>query len=211
MKSVWCCTLFLLGLMILPCMGEMPVGDSPGSPVTLVLYLEAENSADALDSMQRELDAVFEPAGVTIGSRLADQLTGSETFARLAVIHFKGSCKPNRGTAAFLPGPLGWAHITDGEIVPFISVDCSRIYGLISTELPRDDTPQRSRIFGRALARVVAHEVYHVLTRTKRHARRGIAKAVYTANDLLSDRLVFDRQQAQMLFRPRYPRASQCR
>jgi hypothetical protein len=208
MRSVFCCFLLSFSPAIAPCADETPVGDLLFSTVTLVLHLEAESStdSDALDAMQNELDEVFRPAGIRFESRLADELTRSESFATVAVVHFKGSCGVNGGTAAFLPGPLGWAHATDGEILPFIGVDCSRVYGLVSTELQQDKSPQRSRKFGRALARVVAHEMYHVLTKTRQHAKRGIAKSAYTAKDLLVERLVFDQQQAEKILKPVDPR-----
>ena len=40
---------------------------------------------------------------------------------------------------------------------------------------------------GRALGRVLAHELYHIFANTTKHARAGIAKSCYTAPELLAD------------------------
>jgi hypothetical protein len=42
---------------------------------------------------------------------------------------------------------------------------------------------------------VIAHELYHLLAHTTRHASYGIAKAYYTGADLASQRLRFDEGQ----------------
>jgi hypothetical protein len=48
----------------------------------------------------------------------------------------------------------------------------------------------RDRVLGRALGRVLAHELYHILSGTKRHSARGLAKASFAVDELISDRFV---------------------
>ena len=48
-----------------------------------------------------------------------------------------------------------------------------------------------SLIMGRAMARVVAHELYHMLTGSTAHARSGIARAEYSRDDLTADEFLF--------------------
>ena len=47
--------------------------------------------------------------------------------------------------------------------------------------------PLRQAVLGRALARVIAHEIYHILAETTDHADTGIAKAQMTFKDLTAD------------------------
>ncbi|HLH32228.1 MAG TPA: hypothetical protein VKY31_13575, partial [Terriglobia bacterium] len=47
-------------------------------------------------------------------------------------------------------------------------------------------------LFGRAMARVMAHEIYHVLAAATDHAGSGIAKPSLSFEDLVSDRFAFD-------------------
>jgi hypothetical protein len=42
------------------------------------------------------------------------------------------------------------------------------------------------------MGRVLAHELYHIFTHTRKHGRHGIAKGVYTARELVSRTFRFD-------------------
>jgi hypothetical protein len=42
------------------------------------------------------------------------------------------------------------------------------------------------------MARVVAHELYHVLMRTTDHARAGVARSCFSTGDLLTERFEFE-------------------
>ena len=46
--------------------------------------------------------------------------------------------------------------------------------------------------FGRALARVAAHEIYHIVAQTTEHQERGVAKAAFSVRDLMSARFDLD-------------------
>jgi hypothetical protein len=122
---------------------------------------------------------------------LAD--AGGRVSSQLAVIHFKGACnaadlRPDPG----YPGPLGWTHVSDGEILPFIDVNCEGIRLFVQHDLIALPAAEREETFGRAVARVVAHELYHLLANTKAHRGSGIGKAAYNVGDLLSKIFRFD-------------------
>ena len=50
-----------------------------------------------------------------------------------------------------------------------------------------------------ALGRVIAHELYHVLTQTRHHMTSGIAKAAYTEYELLCPPLNFREKEFHTL------------
>jgi hypothetical protein len=77
--------------------------------------------------------------------------------------------------------------VSDGDLLPFSDIDCDRIWRFIQSELSACESARHNRHFGRALGRVLAHELYHIFANTTKHARGGIAKACYTAPDLLAD------------------------
>lgn len=62
-------------------------------------------------------------------------------------------------------------------------------------------TPSRDAAYGRAVARVLAHELYHFLanTNTKGHATGGLAKAAYSAEERLAETFRFSRKQYECL------------
>jgi hypothetical protein len=96
---------------------------------------------------------------------------------------------------------LGWTHLSDGEILPFAEVDCDRMRALMQNNLFRLAAAGRAAAFGRAMARVTAHELYHVLARTMRHGS-GISKPAYSAQELLADEFVFDSRETKALRNP---------
>jgi hypothetical protein len=49
-----------------------------------------------------------------------------------------------------------------------------------------------SPILGRALGRVIAHELYHIVGQTAEHHDTGVAKAVFSIRDLKNPRFEFD-------------------
>jgi len=141
----------------------------------------------------------MKPAGLDFDWHpLAD--AGGRVSSWLAVIHFKGACdaaglRPDTGYA----GPLGWTYVSDGEILPFIDVNCDGIRLFVQHDLIAVPAAEREEAFGRAVARVIAHELYHVLANTKAHRGSGIAKAAYSVGDLLSQTFQFGKKDCTSL------------
>jgi hypothetical protein len=169
------------------------------APVTLYTQFQQDPTAPLLASMQDELAIIMTPAQVQFDwHSLAD--ARGRVSSRLAVIHFKGACDiaDLRADAGY-PGPLGWTHVSDGEILPFIDVDCGGIRLFLQHDLIAVPAAEREEAFGRAVARVLAHELYHLLANTQTHRDRGIAKAIYSVGDLLSQTLQFDKKDCALL------------
>ena len=47
-------------------------------------------------------------------------------------------------------------------------------------------------VLGRALARVAAHEIYHIVAQTPEHEKSGLAKANLSSQELTANRLELD-------------------
>jgi hypothetical protein len=169
------------------------------APVTLYTQFQEEPSGPLLEAMQDELETIMSPAGLHFDwHALAD--AGGRVSSQLAVIHFKGGCDVDnlRADPGF-PGPLGWTHISDGEILPFIDVNCDGLRLFVQRELIEVPVAGRQEVFGRAMARVLAHELYHLLAHTKAHMSTGIAKAAYSVRELLSQKLLFGKKECESL------------
>lgn len=186
MKTILC------GLML----GTLPMLSQVGGGRTVAFAVyaqfEHEPSVPLINSLKQELASILSPAGLRFEWRLIDAPRNGETFPELAVVTFKGTCD----ICDLIPelaetGALGWTHITDGHVLPFTEVDCDRIRKFLSRELIRQWPEYRDEAFGRAAARVLAHELYHVFLQTQRHGSSGVAKAVYTVRDLIADNLWF--------------------
>ena len=60
-------------------------------------------------------------------------------------------------------------------------------------------------LYGRSMARLLAHEFYHILAQTGGHAPTGIAKARFSTADLLADHFDFETVALDRLHPPVTP------
>ena len=151
--------------------------------------------------MQRELESILRPAGVSPQWVMFSNLVGTYPNCRLISVKFLGRC-------AFRPwdspskaaGWLGRTLSTDGELYPFIEVHCDRTLALIRPGISPVQVPPGAVLFGRALARVLAHELYHLLANTKSHGKSAITSSKIGLDDLLYGHLVFEEQDLRRMF-----------
>ncbi len=190
--------LFCLMLGVLPGFG----GNLPQEPVPVTLYTKFahEVPTGVLAAIQQEVSVIMEPIGISFDWRSLSQADGSEVSIELAVITFKGTCSTaNLNTHAGNPGALGWTHVSDGVILPFSDIDCDRIRVFLQRELHYQDPEVRDALFGRAVGRVLAHELYHIFANTSRHGSCGVGKAAYSVQELLSNDFRFEDRETKEL------------
>lgn len=180
---------------------ESPARDSEFPVVTLYTQFEKAPSPALLHMLQTEVHEALREVGVEFEWRSLDDPRASQPVSELVVVKFKGTClaTPTLPGSRVVSGALGWTHISDGELLPFTDIDCDRTWRLIQPELAADDSADEDREFGRALARVLAHELYHIFANTTKHARGGLAKSCYTAPDLLADEFHFTARELTMI------------
>jgi hypothetical protein len=186
-----------LALAALPAAGDERLVELPA-----VLYTTFQRAVPVTvrHALEDEVDAIMGPLGRHFAWRSIAGVDGREVSSELAVLTFKGSCSVEGLTLKEVhPGALGWTHVTDGAILPFADVDCDRVRLFVQKELLYRKPCEREELFGRAIARVVAHELYHIFANTHHHANHGVAKSAYTALELLSDDFVFEEAQENSL------------
>lgn len=153
--------------------------------------------------MREELQRLLEPAGLDIvWKHLADRKVG-ENFDIVVVASFAGSCSADRlvfSTPAAVS--LADTSISDGRILPFFRIDCQRIIGMLGSS-------GEPSALGRALARVAAHEIYHIVAQTAEHQEKGVAKAAFSARDLTSVRFDLDAWSLNRMRPPAIAEASE--
>src|SRR5262249_50733379 len=96
-------------------------------------------------------------------------------------------------------GPFAFAYSTDGEMLPFTDVDCNKIVASVHPALGGDAFGRLDYLIGRALGRVVAHEVVHILTKSASHARSGLARPALSAKELIGAPLRLSRADVEKL------------
>ncbi|MCC6589387.1 MAG: hypothetical protein IT168_21995 [Bryobacterales bacterium] len=120
---------------------------------------------------------------------------------RAIVVKFCGDCGPaSRGVGdlAHSGATLAFTHSVDGQLLPFIEVLCDRVKAVLMERRFGEAQPPMFWM-GRALARVVAHEMYHVLANTKRHTEHGLMRSNLSARELTGGSLTIDRQAGEKL------------
>jgi hypothetical protein len=160
--------------------------------VTIYTQFEEACSPAVARAIQREVGEVMRPAGIQFDWRELDSDRVGEPVDELVVLKFKGPCKVmNMVPGSDWSGALGWTHVSDGHLLPFADIDCYRTWRFIHPNVAGAPEDEQNELFGRALGRVAAHELFHILANTTRHAASGMAKGCYTSNDLIAERLQF--------------------
>jgi len=188
-------------LAVLPAFGGQQ--GAPLAPIALYAQFQQEPPAGVLQSIREELSSIMAPMGLRFEWHALNAARGEETSVELAVITFKGSCDLNRlALHSTLGGPLGWTHISEGAILPFADIDCDGIRSFIQRGLLSARSESRESMYGRAVGRVLAHELYHILANTQHHGS-GVGKAAYTVDNLLADVFQFDEKESAALITSR--------
>jgi hypothetical protein len=149
----------------------------------LVVYLRGATTQPAapIRYMRAEVEAIMHRAGYEVAWRTANE---SIDAPFLAVVDFSGTCAPGPASPIQEFTSLASTTITDGHLLPFSRIDCAALTHAVGGV--------GDAMYGQAMARVLAHELYHVLAQTTRHGRDGIAKACFRTSDLLAARFEFE-------------------
>ena len=153
----------------------------------LAVYLEPALGLDseADRTMRNELQKLLAPAGLEITWKNLSERKAGENFELVAVSSFEGSCATGEAPAMPTATALADTSISNAHILPFFRVACARVLQMLGSHV-------EPAVLGRALGRVMAHEIYHIVSQTKDHQETGVAKAVFSLADLTAARFEFD-------------------
>jgi hypothetical protein len=177
----------------------------PASPVslTVVFQFDGPHSEKSFQEMKQELGAILKDSGILIDWRERNQVSSSDSFANLVVVKFRGACKIDPAADLDVEsGPLAFTHTSDGAILPFSEVECDRVRSaLLRASFPVQNRAHFEIVYGRAMARVLAHELYHVLAGTESHSHHGLTQRALSGAELASDELELDPDQLNLMRR----------
>lgn len=123
----------------------------------------------------------------------SDQLVPGRPIQRPITVYLHGDCtliaRPSLDPfATVLPSAtLGWVYREHGHVESFIHVECGHIADILSSHALGLTREQRIQQMALAISRVVLHEWIHVEKQTAHHAEHGLAKAQFSAQDLIGD------------------------
>jgi hypothetical protein len=187
--------------------GDCVVRSEPVVPADqpLVVYLKrgANRPGESIKTFRRELDALMRSAGYRLEWREAGSHPEAES-AFVTVVELRGICQPASDLAARTVSPasefsLGSTAVSDGQVLPFSWVNCEALTRVLAPALVAQHPARRDYLYGRAIARVVAHELYHVLTNQREHSATGLAKARFSVDELMANRFEFGSEASAAL------------
>jgi hypothetical protein len=177
----------LLAALIGPAVAQTPTDESNLLIGPLAVFLRGDSTASpgVLTAMRREVEAIVVPAGIHLTWNSGPD---SAVYSRIVVMRLQGQCRPETAiqTDRRVAEPLGQTQVVDGKVIPFADVRCDSVRRVIDRDLRAATSADREELLGRALGRVMAHELYHVLLRTRKHGHSGLARPVLTSADLLA-------------------------
>jgi hypothetical protein len=180
-------------------------GDLAGAPLAIYYGFDAPPSAAVVTEMQVEMDRIFADGGLRLAWRALGAPRRGEDFPGIVVFQFRGICSFDHFPVAIelqpqpVGQPLAKTDVTNGQVLPFGAVDCDRLRIFIAPALKSLSPEEMNAGLGRAIARVAAHEIYHMLTESEGHARHGIARASHTRAELTAPTFVFAPKETQWL------------
>lgn len=193
--KLFAASLLLLASLTPPLVGAS-IPDVRPAPITVAYTARNRLAPAVLAEVQEELADILALPGAPPDWKEVKTVQRHGVSNRLVVVTFKGVCSPWMAPPWIRPlGILGDSAVVDGAVLPFVTIDCDRVRSLLGDALG-SPKPKSTRLLGRALGRVLAHEVYHILAGTTRHTDTGVAKARFEPADLTADNLEFD-QDAQ--------------
>ncbi len=168
--------------------------------LTIVFRFDGPYSEKSLVEMKRELGTILQDSGIRVDWRDQSDVAASESFPNLVVVKFRGKCRMEPVPYLYDErGPLAFTYSTDGAVLPFSEIECDKVRSSLRTAMWGGDYKRSDVLFGRALARVLAHELYHVLAKTHSHAGQGIAEKALSGAQLISERLQLNQAELNQM------------
>jgi hypothetical protein len=163
-----------------------------------------------MKEMKRESGLILGASGVLLDWRTMGE-DSTESNNDLVVMTFKGACEYGMGARSYdEAGPLAVTRMTDGDVLPFGEVDCDRVVGSARDAMSAgNDFVQGNLLIGRAMGRVVAHELVHMLTKSGLHGTKGVEKPALSGKQLTTGYLplsAFDIDRLKTSFGSANPR-----
>ena len=177
-------------------------------PIAIYMSFDGPHSEYAVAAMKREVEKLTKSSGFGLQWRSLDGPRAGETFADLMVVKFHGKCNMDGIQLLFNElgpegegGALGSTKISNGQVLPFSELECDRIRRSIAPLAVGYSKEDRESLLGRAMGRVLAHELFHVFAKTEQHGQQGVTKTSYSRKDLVAGSFEFDVQDAKRIQR----------
>lgn len=160
--------------------------------VTIVLDFQGPRNEQSVSELKREFAGIMKDSAIQFEWKSRTEAERAD-FTNLVVVRFKGTCVLRPIPYLYDErGPMAFTYSTEGEVQPFSEVECDRVTNVVRSAMSGSDFANADLLMGRALGRVLAHEVVHILTKSGTHGRNGVAKTALSGRQLIADELHLD-------------------
>ncbi len=185
---------------------SLPSGTNPVATGTIGVFFDYQNrpAQFTIDTMEREIQSIMHPEGLEFSWQEMGKAKSEGVFADLVVVKFKGTCSGFLGPVSSFghntePASLASTDVSDGRVLHFTEVHCDELLHYLSSNVAGLNEAARNQLYGRALGRIVAHEMWHIFAATEKHASGGIARACHSREELVQPVFVFDPSEQRVL------------
>jgi len=185
--------------------GSIGVAETHAAAPVAVLLSGETAPAPVLRALEREAESALAPSRLTLSWLSSQAAQVPDVDGRMAIIRLRGLCRAS-GPARADPvvdangdPVLGQTHIVDGHVLPIADVLCDAVRKLVEHDLKTAPPRDREELLGRALGRVAAHELYHILVGTTEHARSGLSRPGQSSTELLAPHESFNAQDEERI------------
>jgi hypothetical protein len=167
--------------------------------ITVVIDFDGPYSDRSVEQMKRETAEIMKDSGLHLEWKARDTV-GADSFPNLVLVRFKGRCVLEPEPMLYDErGPFAFTYGAEGEVLPFTEVACDHVSSSVRSAITGDDYGRLDYLMGRALGRIVAHELVHILTRSGDHAGSGVAQAALSGKELIGAPLRLGKGEVERL------------
>jgi hypothetical protein len=172
---------------------------STATDVTVVIDFNGPHSDRSIEQMKREAEGIMKDSGVHLEWKVRDAV-GTDSYPNLVLVRFKGRCVLEPDPLLYDErGPFAFTYSSEGQVLPFTEVACDHVSASVQSAISGDDFSRLDFLMGRALGRVLAHELVHILTRSGNHAREGVGQTALSGKELIGAPLRLSRIEVERL------------
>ena len=156
---------------------------APDSEVAVLLRWDRPPSSISARALLDELRRVMLRARVEVNFFTTNRL--NIDVPRLVMFQMHGYCGMDGPPLESGNGkPLGSTFTSDGHLLSFARIDCDEIRASLVRAIGSGDPQRHQILYGRAVAKVMVHELYHMLSQSAEHTETGITRSALSASDL---------------------------
>jgi hypothetical protein len=153
--------------------------------------------------VQSQVSKIFDPARLSMAWRQLDG-HGGEVDSELVVVRFRVACAADgwrSGSARATNGGYSLANskTSNGQVPPFAEMDRGALRSYLGHNLRGGRLADPAAALGKAMGRVLSHEIYHILTASTSQGHSGVARARHSRNELTAASFAFGKAETDWL------------